>query len=77
MDTQNHSLSALFDQLGLDSSETGIRSFINKNAILKGDAKLHEANFWNSAQADFLKQAKDEDADWAEIVDQLDLTLRP
>lgn len=77
MDTQNHSLSALFDQLGLDSSETGISFFIKKNAILKGEAKLHEADFWNSAQSAFLKQAKDEDADWAEIVDQLDLMLRP
>ncbi|PKH01470.1 DUF2789 domain-containing protein [Psychromonas sp. MB-3u-54] len=77
MDTQNHSLSALFDQLGLDSSETGINLFIKKNAPLKGDAKLYEADFWNNAQADFLKQAIDEDADWAEIVDHLNLMLRP
>lgn len=77
MEMQNHSLSALFDQLGLDSSETGINFFIKKNATLKGGDKLHEADFWNTAQSAFLKQAKDEDADWAEIVDQLDLMLRP
>lgn len=76
MEMQIHPLSALFDQLGLDSSETGIKQFIKENAPLKGDAKLHEADFWNSAQSVFLKQAKDEDADWAEIVDQLDVMLR-
>ncbi|MFT6924748.1 MAG: hypothetical protein ACJAZP_000306 [Psychromonas sp.] len=74
MDTQNHSLSTLFDQLGLDSSETGINAFIKKYAPLKGE--LHEADCWNSAQSAFLKQAKDEDADWTEIVDQLDVMLR-
>jgi len=76
MEMQNHPLSALFDQLGLDSSEAGINSFIKKNAPLKG-RELHEAEFWNSAQSAFLKQAKDDDADWAEIVDQLDAMLRP
>jgi hypothetical protein len=38
---------------------------------------LYEADFWNNAQADFLKQAIDEDADWAEIVDHLNLMLHP
>jgi len=28
------------------------------------------------SQASFLKQIKDEDADWAEIADQLDALLR-
>lgn len=77
MEMQNHPLSALFDQLGLDSSEAGITSFIKKNGPLKAGSKLHEAEFWNRAQSDFLKQAKDEDADWAEIVDHFDVMLRP
>ncbi|MGB5444503.1 MAG: DUF2789 domain-containing protein [Psychromonas sp.] len=76
MEMQNHPLSALFDQLGLDSSESEIVRFINKNAPLTGDAKLHEADFWTTAQSEFLRQAKEEDADWAEIVDQLDAMLR-
>lgn len=76
MEMQNHPLSSLFDQLGLDSSEPEIDRFIKKNAPLKGDAELHEADFWNTAQSNFLKQAKAEDADWAEIVDQLDAMLR-
>jgi len=73
---QNHPLSALFDQLGLDSSEAGINLFIKKHAPLK-EGKLHEADIWNSAQSAFLKQAIEEDADWAEIVDHLDVMLRP
>ena len=38
--------------------------------------KLSQCGFWNSSQASFLKQVKDEDADWAEIVDQLNAMLR-
>ncbi|MFT7053454.1 MAG: hypothetical protein ACJAU1_001010 [Psychromonas sp.] len=75
MEMQNHPLSALFDQLGLDSSEASINLFIKKHAPLK-EGKLHEAYIWNSAQSAFLKQAIDEDADWAEIVDHLDAMLR-
>jgi len=37
---------------------------------------LHEADIWNTSQASFLKQAVEEDADWAEIVNQLDTMLR-
>ncbi|TBT33456.1 DUF2789 family protein, partial [Vibrio parahaemolyticus] len=35
-----------------------------------------EASFWTHSQAAFLKQAIEEDADWAELVDQLDVMLR-
>ncbi|WP_372881413.1 DUF2789 domain-containing protein [Psychromonas sp.] len=76
MEMQNHPLSSLFDQLGLDSTDSEIERFIKKNAPLRAGVKLHEADFWNTAQSNFLKQAKEEDADWAEIVDQLDAMLR-
>ncbi|HEY7865973.1 MAG TPA: DUF2789 domain-containing protein [Psychromonas sp.] len=76
MEMQNHPLSALFDQLGLDSSEAGINLFIKTHAPLMKEGRLHEADFWNRAQSDFLKQAIDEDADWAEVVDHLDAMLR-
>ncbi|NMU76583.1 DUF2789 family protein, partial [Vibrio parahaemolyticus] len=33
-------------------------------------------SFWTMSQANFLKQAIEEDADWAELVDQLDVMLR-
>ena len=76
METPIHSLVSLFDQLGLDSSVHAIEDFINRNKSLPAHVDLYMADFWNSSQASFLKQAKEEDADWAEIVDQLNAMLR-
>jgi hypothetical protein len=76
MQTYHHSFSNLFEQLGLESSDNAIKSFIEEHARLNNQIELHEADFWNPAQAAFLKQAKDEDADWVELVDQLDSLLR-
>jgi hypothetical protein len=76
METPIHSIVSLFDQLGLGSTDKEIEDFINRNKSLAGSVELYEADFWNTAQASFLKQMKDEDADWAEIVDQLDVMLR-
>ena len=76
MDTSFHSLASLFDQLGLDSTEIAIETFIAKNRPLAGHITLCQADFWNSSQASFLSQGIEEDADWAEIIDQLDALLR-
>ncbi|OQK15764.1 hypothetical protein AU255_16340 [Methyloprofundus sedimenti] len=75
METPTHSLASLFDQLGLDSSAQAIEDFINSNRYLPENIDLYQADFWNNSQAIFLKQAKEEDADWAEIVDQLNAML--
>jgi hypothetical protein len=72
----NYTLTSLFDQLGLDSTDQTIRDFINQNSPLPGNIELYEAGFWSTSQASFLKQSKDDDADWAELVDQLDSMLR-
>lgn len=76
METQIHPLSSLFDQLGLESSKQEIQDFINQHCPISREIELHEASFWNASQAAFLKQAIDEDADWAEVVDQLNIMLR-
>lgn len=76
MITHNHSLERLFEQLGLDATDQAIGDFVNKNAPLPADVELHKATFWSSSQSAFLQQSKDDDADWAEIVDQLDAMLR-
>ncbi|MHC6803479.1 DUF2789 family protein, partial [Vibrio antiquarius] len=52
------------------------KDFINEHRHKRASAPLHEASFWTSSQATFLKQAIEEDADWAELVDQLDVMLR-
>ncbi|MEO6698637.1 MAG: DUF2789 domain-containing protein [Paraperlucidibaca sp.] len=76
MEKPIHSLTALFDQLGLESTEAGINSFVKKHCPLPGGTELHKASFWNVSQASLLKQKLDEDADWVEIVNQLDVMLR-
>jgi Protein of unknown function (DUF2789) len=76
MNLHNHSLACLFEQLGLDSTDQAIQDFINQNAPLAATVELHKADFWNSSQASFLQKSKDDDADWSEIVDQLDAMLR-
>ncbi len=76
MEPPIHTLPSLFKQLGLENSDEAIEAFIAAHRPLAADIQLHEADFWNSAQAAFLKQEKEDDADWAEIVDQLDAMLR-
>lgn len=76
MDSPIHSLSTLFEQLGLDETEKGIKEFISTNKPIPKDIELHEAEFWSSSQAGFLKESIEQDADWAEIVDHLDVMLR-
>ncbi len=71
-----HTINALFEQLGLDSTDQDIEAFIAKHSPLPAQTKLHQAPFWDQSQQSFLKQMKEEDADWAEIVDQLDVMLR-
>jgi hypothetical protein len=76
MEPPIHNLPSLFKQLGLDDSDEAIEQFIADHKPLPAAVELHEADCWNSAQAAFLRQEKEEDADWAEIVDQLDAMLR-
>lgn len=76
MDTSVHSLSTLFDQLGLPSTAAAIELFIALHQPLPPEMRLTEALFWNEAQRSFLEEAVSEDADWAELVDQLDSRFR-
>ena len=76
MEMPTHTIVSLFNQLGLESTDEAMDAFINRNSPLPGNIMLHEADFWNTSQASCLKDMKDEDADWAEIVDQLDAMLR-
>jgi len=75
MDSPTHDLQGLFDQLGLDSSESAIDGFIASHSPLPDDKKLIDAEFWTPQQAAFLKEQLREDADWARVVDELNLRL--
>lgn len=75
MDSGQHEFHELFEQLGLPSSEADIRAFIASHRPLSGDVKITEAPFWTEAQARLLKELLMQDADWAVVVDHLNVAL--
>ena len=75
MDISAHTINTLFQQLGLPATDADIDSFLVRHKLDPG-TRLANANFWTEAQAAFLSEALEEDADWTEIVDQLDARLR-
>lgn len=76
MEKPQHSLPALFKQLGLADDPISIDQFVASHSPLKPELHLAEAFFWSKSQAQFLREEILEDADWAEVVDQLDVMLR-
>lgn len=76
MELSVHPLSELFAQLGLPTEAAEIDAFIASHAPLAGDVPLDQAPFWNAAQANFLREELREDADWAEVIDDLNERLR-
>ncbi|WP_020167341.1 MULTISPECIES: DUF2789 domain-containing protein [Methylotenera] len=75
MESSIHTLNNLFAQLGLASDDAAIESFINSHQHLAGNLTLSEAPFWSTAQAAFLREEILKDADWAEVIDQLNARL--
>jgi len=75
MESSYHRFSDLFAQLGLPSREEDIRSFITAHRPLPADVGLADASFWTPAQVSLLKEQLSQDADWAELIDQLNLAL--
>ena len=77
MDTTQHNLGTLFEQLGLPSDAAAIKTFIHGRRPLDPWIPLHQATWWTPAQAAFLAQAIEDDSDWVEPADELDALLRP
>lgn len=75
MECSFHQFAELFAQLGLPNSEAEIRAFIKTHSPLPDDVLLSEAPFWSPAQAALLNDELIEDADWAPVVDQLNVAL--
>lgn len=71
-----YDLKALFAQFGLPNSDADIAEFIDQHRPLDPTVKIEDAPFWNGAQKRFLAAAIEEDAEWAEAVDQLNAMLR-
>ncbi len=76
MNDAHHEFSELFAQLGLPSDEEAIRSFIALHAPLPEQVRLEDASCWTRAQAQLLRESLAQDADWAAVVDRLNLALR-
>lgn len=76
MHSPNHDLGALFKQLGLPADDASQQAFISQHTPLPEHILLADAPFWNVAQAALLREQINVDADWAEVVDQLNLLLR-
>lgn len=75
MEPTMHTLSNLFAQLGLPSDDAAIESFIKSHRHLATSLWLSEAPFWTPAQSTFLCEEIMNDADWAEVIDQLNAML--
>jgi hypothetical protein len=70
MSMNNRTLGELFEQLGLSSQKIHIERFIERHQLKPGSI-LADALYWTPEQKAFLIEAKDDDADWSEVVDQL------
>jgi len=75
LETSTHSLSDLFDQLGLPSDLTTIETFIKSHSTEATSSLLSEALFWTDSQATFLREEILKDADWSQVIDQLNSSL--
>ena len=76
MDKTYHHMTDLFAQLGLSSESDDMSCFLAENSPLDAAIRLEEAPFWTNSQAALLHEKILLDADWAVVVDQLNLALR-
>ena len=70
-----HPFSELFAQLGLPDDHASIQQVIATHSPLPDDMRLEEAPFWTPAQAQLLREERLDDADWAMVVDRLNVAL--
>ena len=71
MDVSRKTLGTLLEQLGLQNDDASVDAFIQSHTTLNKEGPIWDEPFWSSSQASFLREALEEDADWAEIVDEL------
>lgn len=71
-----YTMNNLFAQLGLDSSDEAIETFIENNQLAK-EEKLTESAIWSEKQRMFLQEEWKQDAAWVEIIDELNVRLHP
>ncbi|HEY9106518.1 MAG TPA: DUF2789 domain-containing protein [Roseateles sp.] len=75
MENSFHRFTELFAQLGLPSDAEAIGHFIVRHSPVPAGTRIEDAPFWTPAQAQLLAELIAQDADWAEVADQLNATL--
>ncbi len=69
-----YDLRALFEQLGLPDDAGSIEAFIESHSLAPNQT-IEEAPFWRPAQAAFLREELSKDAEWAQVIDELNALL--
>jgi len=70
MSMNNRTLEELFEQLGLSSQKIHMERYIERHQLKPGSV-LTDAIYWAPDQKAFLIEAKADDSEWSEAVDQL------
>ena len=76
MEPPVHRFGDLFRQLGLADRPAEIAAFLARHRPLPAGTALADAPFWSAAQSRFLREGIADNADWAQMVDTLDASLR-
>ena len=76
MEPPVHRFGDLFRQLGLADRPAEIAAFLTRHRPLPAGTALADAPFWSAAQSRFLREGIADNADWAQMVDTLDASLR-
>ena len=76
MEPPVHCFGDLFRQLGLADRPADIAAFLARHRPLPASTSLADAPFWSPAQSRFLREGIADNADWAQVVSELDASLR-
>ena len=76
MNAHSHTLNELFLQLGLPHEDQDIEAFVKTHKLTEQTTPLYKASFWSSSQSVFIKECWQDDSEWCNQIDHLDLWLR-
>ena len=76
MEQPTHKMTDLFRQLGLPEAPEDMADFLSTHRPLPPGTLLADAAIWSPAQSSFLREGLAQDADWAGLMDRLDISLR-
>lgn len=76
MEQPTHKMTDLFRQLGLPEAPEDMAAFLSTHPPLPPGTLLADAPIWSPAQSSFLREGLAQDADWAGLMDRLDISLR-